>query len=245
MIKKIFVSGSSKGIGLTIAKKLLDEGNKVVINGRNKKKILSICKQFNFTGAVAGDLSKNSTSKKVVNSAIKILGGLDVLICNAGESKSCKPNKENYKDWNKMFNQNFFTTSNLIENSKKYLVASKGEIISISSAAGIKFIKGAPITYSTAKAAINFYLQSLSSYLGSQGVRVNIIAPGNILFKGSTWEKKIKKNKNNVKKITNSTVPLRRFGSRNDIAELVNYLISGKANYLNGSIITVDGGLSI
>ena len=86
MIKKIFVSGSSKGIGLTIAKKLLDEGNKVVINGRNKKKILSICKQFNFTGAVAGDLSKNSTSKKVVNSAIKILGGLDVLICNAGES---------------------------------------------------------------------------------------------------------------------------------------------------------------
>ncbi len=85
----------------------------------------------------------------------------------------------------------------------------------------------------------------MSSYLGSQGVRVNIIAPGNILFKGSTWEKKIKKDKKNVKKIISDTVPLKRFGSRNDVAELVSYLISGKANYLNGSIITVDGGLSI
>jgi len=245
MIKKVFVSGSSKGIGLSIAKKLLDEGNEVVINGRNRKKILSLCKKFNFTGAVAGDLSNNNGAKKVIKNTIKILGRLDVLICNAGESKSCKPNTENYKDWIKMFNQNFFTTSNLIENSKKYLIASKGEIVSISSAAGIKFIKGAPITYSTAKAAINFYLQSLSSYLGSQGVRVNIIAPGNILFKGSTWEKKIKKDKKNVKKIISDTVPLKRFGSRNDVAELVSYLISGKANYLNGSIITVDGGLSI
>ena len=57
--------------------------------------------------------------------------------------------------------------------------------------------------------------------------------------------KKIKKNKNSVKKIIEDTVPLKRFGSRDDIAELVNYLISSKASYLNGSIISIDGGLSI
>jgi len=245
MNKKILVSGSSKGIGFTIAKKLLEEGNQVVIHSRNKKKITAIKKKYDFTGAVFGDLSKNHQAKSVITESIKILGGLDVLICNAGQSKSSKPNKEHYKEWIKMFNQNFFTTSNLVENAKKYLKASRGEIISISSAAGVKTIKGAPITYSTAKAALNFYLKSLSTYLGKEGVRINIIAPGNILFKGSTWEKKIKKNKNFVKKIIEDTVPLKRFGSRDDIAELVNYLISGKANYLNGSIISVDGGLSI
>ena len=245
MNKKILVSGSSKGIGFTIAKKLLEEGNQVVIHSRNRKKIISIKKKYDFTGAVFGDLSKNHQAKNVISQTINILGGLDVLICNAGQSKSSKPNKENYGEWVKMFNQNFFTTSNLVENAKKYLKISKGEIISISSAAGVKTIKGAPITYSTAKAALNFYLKSLSTYLGKEGVRINIIAPGNILFKGSTWEKKIKKNKNSVKKIIEDTVPLIRFGSRDDIAELVNYLISSKASYLNGSIISIDGGLSI
>ena len=186
MNKKILVSGSSKGIGFAIAKKLLEEGNQVVIHSRNRKKIISIKKKYDFTGAVFGDLSKNHQAKNVISQTIKILGGLDVLICNAGQSKSSKPNKEHYGEWVKMFNQNFFTTSNLVENAKKYLKVSRGEIISISSAAGVKTIKGAPITYSTAKAALNFYLKSLSTYLGKEGVRINIIAPGNIQLKGST-----------------------------------------------------------
>ena len=113
------------------------------------------------------------------------------MICNAGESKSSKPNNEKFKDWEKMFNQNFFSATNIIESSKNHLIKSKGLIIGISSAAGSKVLRGAPITYSTSKAALSFYLQSLSHYMG-QRVRVNIITPGNILFAGSIG-KKIKK----------------------------------------------------
>ena len=245
MSKKIFVSGSSKGIGLEIAKKLLKEGNKVVINGRNRTNVLKAYKSYNFTGWALGDLSKNTVAKNVIKKTVGILGGLDVVVCNAGESKSSKPTFETYKDWQKMFNQNFFCTSNIIENSKKHLVSSKGQIIAISSAAGLKIIKNAPITYSTAKAALNFYLKSLAYYLGDKGVRVNIIAPGNILFRGSVWDKKMKKNKKLVKKIIANTVPLKKFGTRKDITELVNYFVSSKANYCNGNIISVDGGLSL
>ena len=126
MNKKILISGSSKGIGFAIAKKLLEEGNQVVIHSRNRKKIISIKKKYDFTGAVFGDLSKNNQAKSVISQTIKILGGLDVLICNAGQSKSSKPNKEHYGEWVKMFNQNFFTTSNLVENAKKYLKVSRG-----------------------------------------------------------------------------------------------------------------------
>ena len=75
----------------------------------------------------------------------------------------------------------------------KNLIKNKGKIICISAGAGTKFVKGAPITYSTAKAALNFYLQGLAFYLGQEGVRINIVAPGNTMFKGSTWWKKIKK----------------------------------------------------
>ena len=92
---------------------------------------------------------------------------------------------------------------------------------------------------------MNFYLKSLAYYLGDKGVRVNIIAPGNILFKGSVWDKKMKKNKKLVKKIIANTVPLKKFGTRKDITELVNYFVSSKANYCNGNIISVDGGLSL
>ena len=94
MKKKILVTGSTRGIGLQIALKLKKEGNYVVINGRNKKKALQVNKKFDFKGIAIGDLSKENNAKSVVKRCISILGGLDVLICNAGESKSSKPNYE-------------------------------------------------------------------------------------------------------------------------------------------------------
>ena len=86
-----------------------------------------------------------------------------------------------------------FSASNPIEHTKRKIIKSKGSIIVIGSGSANKFIKGAPITYATAKTAITFYPKSLAHYLGSQGVKVNIIAPGNKYFKGSNWDKKIKK----------------------------------------------------
>ena len=245
MKKKILVTGSTRGIGLKIALKLKEEGNYVVINGRNKKKALQVNKKFNFKGIAIGNLSKEKNAKSVVERCVSILGGLDVLICNTGESKSSKPNSEKFKDWKKMFDQNFFSATNVIESSKNHLIKSKGLIIGISSAAGSKVLRGAPITYSTSKAALSYYLQSLSLYMGQKGVRVNIITPGNIMFAGSTWEKKLKKNRSKVTKLIADTVPLNRFGLSEEVADLVSFLISKKSTYLNGAKIPLDGGLVI
>jgi 3-oxoacyl-[acyl-carrier protein] reductase len=245
MKKNILITGSSRGIGLAIAERLLCEGNNVVINGRNKKTLLKIKKKNQLFNYVAGDFSSPKQSKVIIKKTIKILGKLDVLVCNIGESKSCQPNQETYKEWKKMFDQNFFTASNAIEDSKKELIKSKGSIVCISAGAGNKFIKGAPITYSTAKAALSFYVKSLAFYLGSKGVNLNVIAPGNTMFKGSTWDKKLNTNKSKVKKLIKETVPLNRFGTTDDISYLVSYLISKKGDFINGSIFTVDGGQTI
>lgn len=244
-MKNILITGSSRGIGLDIALGLLNEGNNIVINGRNKKKLEKLKKKNKLLNYVVGDFSLEKQSKIAVKKAIKILGKIDILICNIGQSKSCLPNNENLSEWKKIFNQNFFTTTNAIENCKNQLIKNQGKIICISSAAGNKFIEGAPITYSTAKSALNFYGKSLSFYLGKRGVTLNIIAPGNTLFKGSTWEKKIKADPIIVKKLIKKTVPLNNFATPQDISNLVKFLISDQARFINGAVFTIDGGQTI
>ena len=155
--KKILVTGSSRGIGFAIAESLLNDGHNVVFSGRRKKVFEDLKKKNKIINYVIGDFSKQNDSKKIIKNTIKILKGLDVLICNVGESKSCIPNQEHLNEWIKMFNQNFFSATNAIENCKKNLIKSRGSIICISSICGNELIKGAPITYSTAKAALNFY----------------------------------------------------------------------------------------
>ena len=243
--KNILVTGSSRGIGLAIALKLAREGNNVVINGRNRKVLDKIKNKNKNIDIVVGDFSSPFKSKAMIKKTTKMLKTLDVLVCNIGLSKSCKPNKESYSEWKKMFDFNFFASSNPIEHAKNEIIKTKGSIIVIGSGAANKFIKGAPITYSTAKTAITFYAKSLAYYLGSFGVRVNVIAPGNTYFKGSNWDKKLKKNKNQVKKLIKNTVPLNRFASTDEIAELTSYLISDKAKFANGAVFTIDGGQTI
>jgi len=240
--KKIIVTGSSRGIGLAIARKLINEGHNVILNGRKKKNLNKLKKEFKNLNYLIGDFSKPNDAQKVINKSIKILKGIDVLICNVGESKSSLPNKENFYEWQKMFKQNFFTSTNAIEAAKKKLIESKGSIICISSICGNELVKGAPITYSTAKAALNFYIKSLSHYLSFQGVKINAVSPGNIFFKGSVWDKKMKKNKNKTKNLIKKTVPLNRFGNVEDVTEIVSYLVSSKSKFITGANFVIDGG---
>jgi NAD(P)-dependent dehydrogenase (short-subunit alcohol dehydrogenase family) len=144
-----------------------------------------------------------------------------------------------------MFNQNFYSATNAIESSKKKLIQNKGSIICISSICGNELIKGAPITYSTAKAALNFYLKSLSHYLSFLGVRINIISLGNILFKGSIWDKHLRKDKKKTKDIIKKTVPLNKFGTIEDVTSIVSYLVSDKSKFVTGSNFVIDGGQTI
>ena len=85
----------------------------------------------------------------------------------------------------------------------------------------------------------------MSHYLSYQGVKINVISPGNIFFPGSVWDKKMKKNKIKTKSLINRTVPLNKFGSTEDVTELVSYLVSNKSKFITGSNFVVDGGQTI
>jgi NAD(P)-dependent dehydrogenase (short-subunit alcohol dehydrogenase family) len=103
-------------------------------------------------------------------------------------------------------------------------------------------VPGAPIPYSVAKSALNSYVLNQSKMFGKYKIRINAIAPGNIIFDSSTWQKKIKAAPNRIKKYIKENVSLNILGKPNDISNLVVYLASDDAKYITGSIFKVDGG---
>jgi len=240
--KKVLITGSSHGIGLEIAKYLSKEGCLVAINGRNKKKLLKASKLVPGSFPIQGDVTNYKIAKKIVNNAVKNLRSIDILVCNVGSGKSEKAGEESYNEWEKIFKKNFWSVINIVKESQKFLIKSKGNIVCISSICGLEVILGAPATYSTAKSALNAYIKCMSYFFGKYGVRINGIAPGNILFKNSTWEKKLKRQINKTRKFLSENVPLKKFGSTHDIAHLTAYLVSKKSEFITGSIFTIDGG---
>ena len=240
--KKVFVSGSSRGIGLGVANKFIEEGANVVINSRNPKELKSVADSIKNCQGVAGDVSNPESARYVIQEAAKILGGIDIVVCNVGNGSSVAPGKETFEEWMRVFSVNFFSAINVISASSDLLEASGGSIVCISSICGSETIPGAPITYSVAKAALNTYVKSISFPMGAIGIRINCVAPGNINFEDSVWSKKLAKDPDLVRDMLENTVPLKKLGSPNDVANLVVLLASDVANFVTGSIFTTDGG---
>lgn len=240
--KNVLVTGSSRGIGLAIAKKYSSSGHNVVINSRNQNELDKLCEiNPNFFG-IASDVSLAEDAKNLVKKIITKFDKLDIVICNVGSGKSVSPGLEDFEEWQKMFSVNFFTTTNIIEASKNYLSKTKGSIVCISSICGLEIVDGAPLTYSVAKSALNSYIKGISRPLGKEGIRINGIAPGNIIFKGSVWEQKIKSDKILVESYIKNNVALNTLGNPEDIANIAFYLTSPLANFVTGSIWCADGG---
>tara|TARA_B100000886_G_scaffold340385_1_gene309610 strand:+ start:3102 stop:3848 length:747 start_codon:yes stop_codon:yes gene_type:complete len=243
LIKKTaLITGASSGIGFGIASELGKFGCKVIINSKSQKRLATAAKKIPGSIPISADITCPDQSKELIRHVKRYTKNIDILVCNVGSGSSSAPGKEKYKDWQKMFNINFFSTTNIIENSKNIVTKNTGSIICISSICGIDYIPGAPITYSVAKAALNHYIKLSARELAKNNIRINGIAPGNILFEKSVWDKKIKTNKRDVMKMLNDNVALKRFGKISEITSLVLFLSSQKSKFITGSIIPVDGG---
>lgn len=240
--KTALVTGSSRGIGRAIATVLHAEGCRVALNGRNAADLEASAAGLPGAVAVTGDMTRPEEARSVIANAVAVLGRLDVLVCNVGSGRSVPPGNETPEEWQRVFALNLWSTTNTIEAARGVLAASRGTIICISSICGLEVVPGAPVTYASAKAALNAYVRGIARPLGRQGVRINAVAPGNILFDGSVWSRKLTEDAGAVNVMLEQDVSLGRLGTPQDIAELVAYLASPRAGFATGGIWTLDGG---
>lgn len=232
--KTILISGASKNLGKYLAEYFLDKKYNVI--GISRKKTFNTLYE-NYKC----DLSNEKLTYKLFQKLKKKYNKIDCIISCAGVSKKTYKNIESFNDWKMAFNNNFFCFSNLLTSYIKYFNKKQTKIIVISSIASKK-ITNAPITYSVAKSALNFYAQYKAKELAKNKIKINILVPGNILMKNNNWDKKIKKNKKEINSYIKKNVPLNSFCNPGQIAEMCNYLFSSAGNNITGSKFTIDGG---
>lgn len=240
--KNALVTGSSRGIGLSIARVLLAEGCKVALNGRSKDDVVLAAEKVGAAVAVIGDVTKPDEARRVAREAKGALGAIDILVCNVGSGRSVVPGDETFEEWQKVFATNLWSATNTIEAARPSLAEVGGVIVCISSICGHEVVPGAPVTYSVAKAALNAYVRGIARPLGKLGVRINAVAPGNILFDGSVWQKKMDADGDAVCSMLDRDVPLGRLGKPEEIGELVAYLASPRSGFVTGQVWNIDGG---
>ena len=240
--RSALVTGSSRGLGRGIAEGLVAEGCRVAINGRDRKAVATVSSALHNSVSVPGDVSTSDGAAAVVADTIQALGSLDVLVCNVGGGRSVPPGEETLDEWQRVFALNLLSTTNMVQAARAALTASGGSIVCISSICGLETVRGAPVTYSAAKSALHAYVRGIAWPLGEEGVRINAIAVGNMLFDGSVWSELLANESETVTTMLKSKVRLGRLGVPAEVANLVAFLASDRSGFATGAIWTLDGG---
>ena len=165
---------------------------------------------------------------------------MDGVVANVGDGRSVTDPIPDTQQWLRVWGTNFDTALNTARVFHQMLVESRGCLLFISSITGVE-ISGAPVDYSTAKTAVIAFAQNLAKKVAPE-VRVNVLAPGNVNFPGSSWDKKLRANPRKVKDMLKGRVPMRRFGKPEEIADAAAFLCSNKASFITGTVLRVDGG---
>lgn len=245
--KVALVSGSSRGIGNFIARIFLTRGAVVYVTGREGKQLDSAVANLksihpDTVRSFRGDLTQTETIKELMNHIQSHEGKLDIAVANIGSGRSKPGWNVDDAAWEICMEKNFFSSVRLARESLSLMLpARRGSIIFISSIAGCEVIN-APAPYAAAKAALLSYMKYTSRMVGGDGIRLNAISPGNVLFQGGIWNRKIAENSDDVQKYVSENVPLRRFATPEEIGLLASYLASDEAAFVTGSNFVIDGG---
>lgn len=240
--KVALVTGSSRGLGNAIARELDASGCRVAINGRDASAVQSVAADLGADVIAApGDVTTAAGAESVVRAVEEAAGGLDILVCNVGSGRGSRPGEEDSSEWQRMLAVNLLATVNVVRAAKPALARARGVVVCISSIAGIKVV-GAPVAYTVAKAAINSYVRAMARPLAAQNIRINALAPGNIIFPGSVWERKLAEDCAAVEQMLAREVALGRFAEAGEIASWAVFLASARSSFATGSVFVVDGG---
>jgi len=241
--KVVVISGGNSGIGLASVKSFLKEGAKVVFSGRRQEALDEVSKELsgNFK-AVLADQSIVADNKKLIDVAVNEFGKIDVVFANAGIAHMVPAEQISEEHFDTHFNTNIKGPAFLVKEAIPNL-NDGANIIFNTSVVNQKGFEASSI-YSATKGALRSYARVLTTELAPRNIRVNSIAPGPI---ETPIYSKMGMNEQQIQEMGSGfsqMVPLKRFGSSEEISNAVLFLASEEASYINGVEIEVDGGLS-
>jgi 3-oxoacyl-[acyl-carrier protein] reductase len=239
--KTVLITGASKGIGRGIAKVFAKQGANTVIVARHLDAAQGVADELKAAGyeamGVAADVADKASLQAAVQTAVEAYGGLDILCANAGIFPSASLEEMTEEDWDTVMNTNLkgtlFSVQTCLPELKK---SAAGRVVITSSITG-------PITgfpgwshYGASKAGQLGFIRTAAIELAKYGITVNAVMPGNILTEG------LEGMGDDYLKQMASSIPLKRLGSVEDIANAMLYFASEEAGYVTGQTIVVDGG---
>ncbi len=237
--KVALITGGSRGIGTALVRAFAGAGAKVAFTYRSSAgPAEALVKELGENvHAYQSDASDYGAAEALIKSVVADLGGLHVLINNAGVTRDTLMLRMNEEQWDTVMDNNLKSVFNLTKHALRTMMRGGGSIINMSSIVGIQGNAG-QANYAASKAGIIGFSKSIAKEMGSRNVRCNVIAPG---FIETDMTDELPEQ---VRESYLANIPLKRFGKPEEIANACIFLASDMGSYLSGQVISVDGGLS-
>jgi 3-oxoacyl-[acyl-carrier protein] reductase len=240
--KACLVAGASRGIGKAIAQALAREGGLVCGIARGADELQRTVDELG-TGhvAIAADVTTPDGAQAAVDGCLAELGKIDVVIANVGKSFARDAATMDDADFAKSLDMNLWSGFRVVQRAVPHMTS--GGSITMTSSIWGREAGGAP-GYNVAKAGVIALAKALARDYAARGIRVNAVAPGSILFPGGGWDRRQKADPAGIADMLRRELPFGRFGSPEEVADVVAFLASARASWVSGACIVVDGAQS-